>query len=175
MKKKMFSWINKNLIAKDTPKYGKGVYATKAISKNEPLMVFGGYVLTRKEEEKLPSEIRDIAIQIDRDLVIGVTNRNELASTDYVNHSCNPNSGIKGQISLVAMRDIRKGEEITFDYGTVLFRAKGAPKYELKCLCGENKCRGVITQNDWKIKDLQDRYMDFFPYYIKEEINKLKK
>jgi SET domain-containing protein len=175
MEKKTYSWMDERLAVKDTPKYGKGVFASEPIEKNSPLMVFGGYVLTRKEEVKLPLEIRDIAIQIDKDLVIGVLTKKEVTNTDYVNHSCDPNSGIKGQISLVAMRNIKEGEEITFDYGTVLYREKGAPKYELKCLCGSKNCRGKITQYDWQIPSLQEKYKDFFPYYIKEEIAKLKK
>jgi len=167
--------MNSSLMAKDTSKYGKGIFAAKPIKKNSPLMVFGGYVLTRDEEVKLPLDVRDIAIQIDRDLVIGVLTRKELASTDYVNHSCEPNAGIKGQISLVAMRDIKKGEEITFDYGTVVYRQKGAPKYELICLCGSKSCRKKITQYDWKIPSLQKKYRGYFPYYIQEDIDNLNK
>jgi uncharacterized protein len=175
MNKKMYSWMDSRLVVKDTPKYGKGVFALKLIKKNSPLIVFGGYVLTRKEEVKLPLKIRDIAIQIDKDLVMGVLTKEELTSTDYVNHNCDPNSGIKGQISLVAMRDIKKDEEITFDYGTVLYRIKGAPKYELKCFCGSKNCRKKITQSDWKNPLLHKKYKSYFPYYIQEEIAKLKK
>lgn len=134
-------------------------------------MVFGGYVLTRKEEDQLPERIRDVGIMIDRDLVMGITSTAQLSDTDYVNHSCNPSAGIKGQISLVAMRSIRKDEEITFDYGTVLYRAKKSPKYELACSCGSTNCRGKITQSDWKLPSLQKKYRGFFPYYIQEEIN----
>lgn len=43
---------------------------------------------------------------------------NELSRT--FNHSCNPNSFIKGKNELVALRDIKKGEEITFDYSTTM-------------------------------------------------------
>jgi SET domain-containing protein len=165
--------MNENLIAKETQKFGIGVFAKKALRKGTLLMVFGGYVLTRNEEEKLPLRIRDIAITIDRNMVIGVTNAKQLSNADYVNHSCDPNSGIKGQISLVAMRNIKKGEQITFDYGTVLFRGRGVPKYELSCMCESRNCRKKITQYDWKLPDLQKRYKGFFPYYIQEEIDKL--
>lgn len=167
------SWINESLIVKNVPKYGKGVFANKAIKENTPLMVFGGYILTRTEEVELPEEIADVGLQIEKDLVIGILDKKQLSDTDYVNHSCEPNSGIKGQVSLVAMRDIKKGEEITFDYGTVLYRSKGAPKYELECLCGSKNCRGKITQSDWKLPELHAKYKDFFPYYILEEIAKL--
>jgi SET domain-containing protein len=170
-----YSWMNNGLYVKNTPKYGNGVFAKKNIKKDTLLIVFGGYVLTREEEEKLPIEIRDIAITIDKNLVLGVIKKEQLTNTDFVNHSCEPNAGIRGQISLVAMKDIKKGEEITFDYGTVLYRAKGAPKYELNCLCGSKNCRGKITQSDWMLPELQKKYTKYFPYYILDEITKLNK
>lgn len=168
---RMHSWMDSRLVVRNTPNYGNGVFANKHISQGSLLMVFGGYVLTRKEESQLPLQIRDAPIQIERDLVIGVLTEDDVASTDFVNHSCDPNTGIKGQISLVAMRDIESGEEITFDYGTVLYRAEGAPNYELECLCGSENCRGKITQYDWQLPALQKKYEGYFPYFIQEEIN----
>jgi len=171
-----YSWINKSLVLKNVHRYGKGVFASETIRKNTLLIVFGGYVLTREEEEKLPIEIRDIAIRIEKDFVLGIIDKSQLGSIDcYVNHNCEPNAGIKGQISLVAMRNIKKGEEITFDYGTVLYHANSEPDYEFKCLCGSKNCRGKITQYDWMLSKLQKKYEGYFPYYITEEIEKLKK
>lgn len=171
-----YSWINQSLIVKDMLKYGKGVFASETIKKDTFLIVFGGYILTRKEEEKLPPEIRDIAIRVEKDFVLGIINKSQLGTVDcYVNHSCDPNAGIKGQITLVAMRDIKKGEEITFDYGTVLYHTNDEPEYEFKCLCGNKNCRGKITQYDWMLPKLQEKYKEYFPYYILEEITKLKK
>ena len=37
---------------------------------------------------------------------------------DMINHSCEPNCGLLGQMLLVAMRDIARGEELCFDYAT---------------------------------------------------------
>ena len=34
----------------------------------------------------------------------------------HLNHSCEPNLGLQGQIAFVAMRDIAADEELTFDY-----------------------------------------------------------
>ena len=155
---------------KNTKKYGKGVFAKVQIEKNELLMIFGGYVLTRNEEEKLPKLIRDIAIQIGPDFVIGIKNKKDLSDADYVNHSCNANCGIKGQISLFSIKKIEVGEQITFDYGTVLYREKNAPLYKLECFCGANNCRKIITQDDWKDTDFQNKHRGFLPYYIQDNI-----
>lgn len=171
--KNPFSYILNSLHISDSDVRGRGVYAGENVPKDTLLIVFGGHVMTRDEEERLPLNIRDAALQIDRNLVIGAKETSEIGIVDYVNHSCEPNAGIKGQISLYAMRDIKKGKEIRFDYGTILFRAEGAPKYILECKCGSNKCRQNITQFDWMNPTIW-RYDPYLPYFIREEIAKLK-
>ncbi|KAK1407678.1 hypothetical protein QVD17_39300 [Tagetes erecta] len=65
----------------------------------------------------------------------------------FINHSCEPNCRtekwmVNGEvcIGLFAIRDIKKGEELTFDYNYV--RVFGAAAK--KCVCGSSRCRGVI-------------------------------
>jgi SET domain-containing protein len=164
----MFSWMNPKLEVKKTDKYGKGVFAVKNIKKDELLAIFGGYILTLKEEEKLLGEFSDTGMQIHDNFVL--TSKNSKENTDYFNHSCDPNSGFKGQIFLVAMRDIKKGEEITFDYAMVLCSNKDAKLYKIKCLCGRKNCRGFITEEDWKIPKLQKKYNGYFQYFLQNKI-----
>lgn len=172
---RMFSWMNPNLEVRGTSECGKGVFTKNKIKKNEILAIFGGYILTLKEEEKLPDEFSDHGVQISDDFVLTVINKEEIEDAGYFNHSCNPNAGYNGQIFLVAMRNIKKDEEITFDYAMVLYESKNAKKYSMKCLCGHKKCRKIITDNDWKIKDLQKKYDGYFQFYLQERINKLNK
>ena len=47
----------------------------------------------------------------------------------YLNHSCNPNSGIKGKVTMIALTDIREGEEITIDYSII----EGDDLWEMNC------------------------------------------
>ncbi len=49
-----------------------------------------------------------------------------------VNHSCQPNVGMGGNILLVSMRDIAAGEELTIDYALFL----GDPGFAMECRCG---------------------------------------
>ncbi len=88
------------------------------------------------------------------------------------NHSCNPNAGCKGTIFLIAMRNIRKDEEVTFDYAMDLHRTRGCKPHRLPCQCGEDNCRRVITDMDWRIPELQTRYRGYFQWYIEEAIAK---
>lgn len=128
-------------------------------------------------QEPTFSEGADYALQIAEDLVIGAANADEIEDVDLFNHSCEPNAGIRGQILLAAMRDIAAGEEITFDYATVLCRSpheesaedKSRP-YGFECKCGTPTCRGRITVDDWRIPDLQRKYAGWFSWYLQEKI-----
>jgi len=170
-----FFWLNPKLEVKKTDAYGYGTFATKAVKKGERLLVLSGYVLLLSEEEALPDTLSDNGIQITEDLSLCVTKKSELGGINYFNHSCEPNAGIKGQIFLVAMRDIRKGEEVTFDYAMTLHRSKHAHPYKLECLCGKPTCRKVITDDDWKKKDIQKKYDGYFQYFIQEKIDAKRK
>lgn len=169
-----YSWLSNKVFVKNTTKYGMGVYSIEKIPKNENIAVFGGYVMTRKEEEEASSDVYDNAIQIDENLVIGAKSQDGIEDASMFNHSCDANAGIKGQIILVAMRDIEIGEQITFDFGTVLFHPEEAKPYKFKCLCESKACRGIITDEDWKNKELQKKYDGFFSLHIQEKINNLK-
>lgn len=79
----------------------------------------------------------------------------------YVNHSCNPNCGIKGRTILVAMRSIKKGEEITFDYAMTEERCFG-----WQCLCGSKNCRGKIAGFKGLPEDFKKKYTGFISDYL---------
>src|SRR3989344_3628683 len=59
----------------------------------------------------------------------------------YFNHSCNPNSAIKGKVTVVALRNIEKDEEVTFDYSL----NEADIFWHIKCNCGSKNCRKIIT------------------------------
>ena len=70
--------------------------------------------MTVEEEPTFSNGLYDLALQIDDLFVIGTKYEHEIEDNDFFNHSCNPNAGFRGQIFLVAMRDIDVNEEITF-------------------------------------------------------------
>jgi len=82
-----------------------------------------------------------------------------------VNHSCDPNCGLHGEITFVALRDIHVGDELTFDYAMV-----DNESYEFACSCGSPNCRKIVTGYDWKIKKLQNKYTTYFAHYLLEKI-----
>ena len=74
----------------------------------------------------------------------------------YANHSCDPNSGIRANRRLVALRDIAAGEEIRFDYSTTM----DEEYWTLPCRCGAPSCRGLVTDFDQLPADRQRRYLE---------------
>lgn len=166
----VFSWMNPKTEVRDAGESGNGVFAKEKILKDEIISVHGGYVLTVDQEKALPEPLNDHGSQIHDNFVIS---SKEIEEDDGLfNHSCEPNAGYKGQIFLVAMRDIEKDEEITFDYAMVLYENDPHDPYRLTCKCGRENCRGIVTDSDWKISELRAKYNGYFQWYLQDKIDK---
>lgn len=162
------SFLSPKLVGKTCPeKGGKAVFASKAVRTGETLVVWGGEVVTWEDLSNLASSYIHLTIQIEEDLYM-VSSRE--GPGDWINHSCNPNAGLDGQVVLVAMRDIIAGEEVCFDYAM----ADGSVYDEFDCKCGASNCRGRITGMDWQRSDLWERYGKYFSPYLQRRIIKLR-
>lgn len=164
-----YSWTNEKIEVRESLN-GIGIFAKNRIKKEEIIVVFGGYVTDIKEAANLPECIWDNSLQISEELMIGIMKESEIEKACFFNHSCSPNAGFKGQIFLVAMRNIKKNEQVTFDYSMVLFRSRNGVNYKFDCNCGEKECRGSVTNNDWKKKEIQKKYKGYFQYFLEEKI-----
>ena len=146
---------------------GRGLFAKESISKGEIVVVKGGYVMTKTQRDKVEEWLGPAEIQVTEELFIGPTTRKEReGAMIHLNHSCEPNLGLQGQIVFVALRDIAKNEELTFDYAMT-----DDEPYEMKCTCGAPSCRGVITGLDWMKKEIQQRYNGYFSWFIQRRID----
>lgn len=83
-----------------------------------------------------------------------------------VNHSCEPNGGMGGNVLLVSMREIAAGEELTIDYALFL----GDPGFAMDCRCGTGACRGVVRGTDWRRADVRERYRGWFSWWLQQKI-----
>jgi len=147
--------------------HGRGLFATADIAKDEIVAVKGGHIINRKTlREQVTPHLGPVEIQIDQDLFIApVTGEEREGSMLYSNHSCNPNLGMRGEITFVAMRDICEGEELTHDWATT-----DADDYSVECKCGAHNCRQILTDKDWQRADLQKRYAGYFSAYLAHNI-----
>jgi uncharacterized protein len=162
-------YLSPKLEARAAPeKGGQAVYARCPLKKNELLAVWGGRVVTLDQVLALPRAEQGHTIQVYDQLYLAPLDMEDPA--DFINHSCNPNAGICGQISLVAMRDIAPNEEITFDYAM----ADSSSFDEFACHCGAATCRGVVSGADWKRPELWSRYDGYFSTYLQLRIEQLR-
>jgi uncharacterized protein len=156
-------------IVKKSSKGGKGLFAKENIMKDEIIAIKNGHIVKKEEAYWLDNEIGDFSLQISDEFYICPKNKEEIKDiVIFINHSCEPNVGMDGQINYVAMRNIKAGEELCLDYATAI-----SNEYELECKCGSKKCRGIITGEDWKNVELQKRYSKYFSWFIYKKIHKL--
>jgi SET domain-containing protein len=166
------SWLNPKLEVSASKKHMRGIFAKASVNKGERLAIFGGDIMFIDEINQLQDCLQHYAMQIEERFVLGSRKLTEPEDTDFFNHSCDPNSGFKGQIFLVAMRDIAVGEEITFDYAMTISESVGSNiVFNMKCNCGSPHCRGKISEFDWKLPELRQRYKGYFSQYIQEKID----
>jgi uncharacterized protein len=152
----------------NVPGKGRAVFCAEPIAAGEFVALIGGATLPLAKALQFTEEQRAQCIQVEDEIVLWISGYAE-STADWINHSCDPNVGMSGQITLVAMRDIAEGEEICFDYAM----CDGSPIDEFDCSCGAAGCRGRVTGADWRLPALQKRYRGFFSAYIARRIAKL--
>src|SRR5262245_62918872 len=93
---------------------GKAVYARDIIEPGELVAVWSGRIIPAEALDDLPEEIRRHTVQVEERLYLASVSANE--PPDFINHSCEPNAGLDGQIAIVALHRIHPGDEVTIDY-----------------------------------------------------------
>ena len=127
---------------------GRGIFALAKIPQGAIICSFQGERLTIPElQQKYESgnERIDDPFQVDDDSYLHL-------AEPYVffNHSCTPDAGVKGSGTLFALRDISKGEEITYDYSTTEWTDDEAwginwtDLWKIPCNCKSKNCRKEI-------------------------------
>jgi len=171
----MLSWNNPKLV-KNVAHGGKGLgtFVKEPVSKGEVVVVTGGRIMSNAEINRPEfAAILHHAFQIDAEFNICPMGDGP-EHTDgvfAVNHSCEPTCGMRGQVELIALRDLRPGEEITYDYAMTDVDNQSMTCQEMKCLCGTKSCRGVITGSDWENEELRRKYGGYFSTYVQRLID----
>lgn len=145
---------------------GLGIFAVENISKDEIVIIKAGHILTLDQVKALKSDIHP-ELQIDDNKFICPSNDSEIEdSMAYINHSCEPNVGMRGDIVSVVMRDVKAGEELVIDYGMI-----DNQDYFMTCACGSAKCRKTITGHDYLLPEIQ-KYGTYLSAYIQSKLAK---
>lgn len=142
---------------------GKAVFANSDFKNGEKIIEFKGDILKRKELPAATTEDNVRYVQVGKNAYL----EHSGDYGDFFNHSCNPNSGLKfdkGKIFLFAIADIKKGEEIKWDYSTTM----DEDNREAECWCKNKSCRGKIRDFKYLPKKVQKRYIELgiVPKYV---------
>jgi SET domain-containing protein len=133
--------------------HGKGVFAACAIPKNTRIIEYAGERISWKEAQDLPphdpkNPHHTFFFSLEYGMVINAgTNGNEAR---WINHSCAPNCETRdqrGRIYVHALRNLKKGEELFYDYRLEPAdrRTKTLEKL-FRCRCGSATCRGTMLE-----------------------------
>lgn len=162
----MTSWFSDKVEKQGSDIEGRGLICVSPIALGETVVVKGGHIFDRQTRDELAKTLGPAEIQIDDHLFIGPKTPEEReTSMMCLNHSCEPNVQIVGQITFRATRDIEPGEELTFDYAT-----GDDDDWEMVCACGSSFCRGQVSGQDWKLPELQRRYAGRFSEYLQRKM-----
>ena len=132
----------------------RGLCAASNIKKGTKIIEYKGKIISVKKAEMDP--------KFDNDKAIYLFNLNKKYDLDgdfkyntarLINHSCDPNCEVEGvdlKLWIYSIKDIRKNEELTYDYGFSF--DKDYKNYP--CRCGSKNCVGFIVKSEsrWRIK-----------------------
>ena len=138
--------------------HGRGLYATADIKEGTQIIQYVGEKITKEESKKRALEWENEARETGKGLVyiFELDNKYDIDGrigdnpACYMNHSCDGNCeaiNSEGEIWIIAIQDIKKGDELVYDYGYDMEHFLDHP-----CLCGSSNCIGYIVREDQRSK-----------------------
>jgi len=142
------------IVVKNSRIHGRGVYAGRKIAKGERVIEYKGELITWKECDRRPPSDPDdphhtffFSLSDGKHVIDAAVGGN---AAKWINHSCEPNCEAEeddedNRVFIVALRDIKAGEELNYDYGLITDeRMTPAVKKNYACRCGSKGCRGTM-------------------------------
>jgi len=140
--------------------HGNGVFATKVIAKGERIVRYMGLLRTHEEVDAAYGGMEETGhtflFSLNEDYVVDGNIKGNIAR--WINHSCEPNCEAvieeddkgrphRDKVFIEALRRIRPGEELTFNYGITLAE-RHTPRLKALwgCRCGSPRCSGTMLQ-----------------------------
>jgi len=144
------------VIVKKSSIHNRGVFARKDIPKGARVIEYVGEKITKAQAERRADEVMARAACNERSGAVYLFVLNKRYDIDgnvahntarLINHSCDPNCEaeiIRGHIWIIAVRDIKKGEELTYNYGYDFEGYQDHP-----CRCRSFRCPGFILAEEY--------------------------
>jgi len=146
--------------------HNTGIFAAADMGPDTRIVEYVGERITKKESARRGLELMEKAKETG-DAAVYIFTLNSRYDLDgakgenparYINHSCDPNCEAfieKGRIFIYSKKAIRKGDELTYNYGFDLDTWEDHP-----CLCGSDNCVGfIVDEAHWpKLKRILKRH-----------------
>jgi SET domain-containing protein len=158
--------MTRRIVQHRSPIHGNGVFAATDIPKGTRLIRYRGKILTHEQANKRYGNDVDsghtFLFTLNEKYLIDANEDGNIAR--WINHSCSPNCQAwvieheskdpkRDQVVIESKRAIKKGEELTYDYGIVLEEPHTARIKKIwQCLCGSPRCTGTILKPKRKPK-----------------------
>jgi SET domain-containing protein len=139
---------------RNSPIHGRGVFAVNAIAKGARILEYTGERMSHAKADRLYGDLHEgsshtMLFAATDKIVIDATKRGGPAR--WINHSCAPNCEAneeEGRVFIDAIRAIKPGQELSYDYNLVLEeRHTAKQKRDHPCHCGARKCRHTLLGN----------------------------
>ena len=137
-------------------------------------MIWGGRLYSTEEKNRLASAHSRMAthtVGVAPGLFLGPFQPSDLDTSldtaELLNHACQPNLGVQGQVVLVARRAIAVGEELTYDYETT-----DTEGMWFECRCGVPECRGIIDGQSWKRPEWRQANAGYLSWNVLETVRR---
>lgn len=156
--------VAKNAYVTESEKGGEGLYSRKNFKKGAVVFIARGPV---RYGNFIGSEcyLHPDWYGVDKNTWIAPT-----YPSIKINHSCRPNTGIFSARCFVALRDINKGDELTFDYSISDDEEVWimGPGYPIDCMCGEDDCRREIRSIQFLNQENFSNLLPLIPKYLQK-------
>ena len=146
---------NKNAEIRNTNR-GKGLFTKTQIKQGEIVAEFDGRIYSYRSK-LWNQDLYHHCIQFEENRW-----RDSKGVARLLNHSCEPNCGIKGLFTIVAMKNIPAGTELTWDYEMT----EDHPYWRLTCRCGTKSCRKIIGTFQNMPEKIRKKYKGFISEWL---------
>lgn len=147
-------------VARRSPIHGNGVFATTPIAKGEEIIEYKGTLMSHADADTMYGDGGETGhtflFTLNDDYIIDANRGGNTAR--WINHSCAPNCRAvveenphgdrrRDRVLIEAIRAIKPGDELTYDYGITLDVPHTARLKKLwQCRCGSPKCTGTLLK-----------------------------
>lgn len=142
-------------LVKQSDLHGQGVFAAKNIPEGTFILEYLGKRISAEAADEKAAHADDPSHTFFFSLSSGqiIDGGEQGNDARWINHCCEPNCEAQedddgNNVYIVSLRDIKKGEELYFDYGLLIDDViTDELKNQYKCLCGSDNCRGTMLAN----------------------------